>query len=174
MALSIPNTVKEIGVGARPINKYEMISMNRDAWARPRSNAGEWISFLTGGLDTVLLPESEDSSGRVSVGLEGNSTMSGLGLNTLMMTDKRTRSMIGKERAFESNLVVGRSKRQLGQRQQDWANSQSEGREISRAGKMLLRLPTVSELHPNAEAAYWNLNEYDPYTASSNRQLSFI
>ena len=31
IALSIPNTVKETGVGARPINKYEMISMSRDA-----------------------------------------------------------------------------------------------------------------------------------------------
>ena len=67
----------------------------------------------------MLLPEPEDSSGRVSAGLEGNFTMSGLGLNTLMMTDKRTDSMIGKERGFESNLVIGRSKRQLGQRQQD-------------------------------------------------------
>ena len=69
IALNIPNTVKESGVGARPINVYEMISTTRDARTSPRSNAGEWISFFVGKavglrvLEAPLPPELTDSSG---------------------------------------------------------------------------------------------------------------
>lgn len=95
-AASTLKSVKAKGVDNNAMNKYAMTSTKSEAWARPRSKAGEWISFRTVRVGALLeSPGVSDEAGVrrgcVSVDSAGIciSMMVGFGLRTLIATGNK-------------------------------------------------------------------------------------